>query len=131
MASSIKDNRKQFSYGKKFYQEAKESEERAEWDFPVTDELVSDVASKIGYDFEKYSREQLKLGLEQEKEHGSWYGEDVNITKNNPVIAGKIAFAHIKEIRNYYTYLNAMEERAKEENNNEEGGEENGEHSEY
>lgn len=131
MASSLKDNRKQFNYTKQFYQD-ESTAARAGWDYPVTDELLDSVADKIGYDFSKYDREQLRRGLEQEKEHGSQYveqgGDAVNLTKDNPLAASRIAFAHIIEIPDYYTRLDEMEKEAKEETEGEKE-ESNGEYA--
>jgi hypothetical protein len=129
----LRSNDKRFSYNKEFYRKEKEKSDGG-WDFLVTDELLDTVADKLGFDYSKYDREQLRKGLEQEKEHGSQYvsegGEAVNLTKNNPVEAGRIAFAHIIEIPDYYTRLDEMEEEAKEEKGTKEE-ESDGEHPEY
>lgn len=112
--ASLKDNRKQFNYAKGFYQKAKDSES------PV--ELVDQVAQQLGIDFAVYDREQFKNGLETESEEHS------DVTNGDPVIAGRIAFAHLKEIPDYYTRLDEMEEEAKQGEKEEES---NGEQSEY
>ena len=62
----------------------------------------------------KTDPEQFKKGMEVEKEHGSMWGKDTNVTKNNPMTTAKIAHVHLKEDPKYYTHLDAMEEKAKE-----------------
>lgn len=128
--ASLKDNKKQFNYNKKFYLD-EEEKSREGWDFLVTEELLDSVAGEIGYEYDKYDREQFRRGIEQEKEHGSQYvaqgGQAVNVTKDNPTMAGRIAFAHIIEIPDYYTRLDEMEKEAKEKKEEET----NGEHTDY
>jgi hypothetical protein len=59
-----------------------------------------------------YPVDQIKMGLEVEKEH-----------TDNPLIAIEIATDHLEEFPDYYTRLDAMEKEAKAENG--EGEEEN------
>ena len=49
------------------------------------------------------------MGINIEFEHGTRYAE-TNITNDDPMITGKIAWAHLKEIPDYYTRLSKMEE---------------------
>ena len=80
--------------------------------FAIDDALIEKIGKEI--DITKYDVEQLKMGLEVEKEHGSKRGEDVNVTKDDPITTAKIAIAHLKEISDYYTRLANMEAEAKE-----------------
>ena len=114
MAVSLKENKKQFSYSKKFYQEAKDTADIE--DGLPTDEMLDRIAEEIGYDFGKYDREQLREGVKHEAD------EHYDVTNGNSIIAAKIAFAHIREIPDYYTRLEAMEQEA-EENKEEPDGE--------
>ena len=49
----------------------------------------------------KFDKDQLRMGIEVEKEHT----DDLTITK-------QIAKAHLAEIPKYYTYLKTMEKQA-------------------
>ena len=52
--------------------------------------------------------EQFRRGLEIELEHGA-VDLETNVTGDNPPLAGKIAWAHLKEIKDYYTRLDQLE----------------------
>jgi Protein of unknown function (DUF5661) len=56
--------------------------------------------------------EQFRAGLDVELEHGS-HDPATNVTDDDPTVTGKIALAHLNEFPDYYTRLEAMEERAK------------------
>lgn len=77
----------------------------------TTDE-AKQIGEKIGIDFNKLDVEQFRMGLEVELEHGTLWGDDTNVTKDDPLITGRIAWAHLKEIPDYYTRLNKMEAEA-------------------
>jgi hypothetical protein len=55
--------------------------------------------------------EQFRRGLEVELEHGV-FDTETNVTGNDPLLTGKIAWAHLKEICDYYTRLDKMEAEA-------------------
>lgn len=48
-----------------------------------------------------------------EKEHGSLVSPETNETKDDPIRTGKIAWVHLKELKNYYTKLANMEKEGK------------------
>ena len=48
------------------------------------------------------------MGLNVELEHGTKY-PNTNITNNDPVLTGKIALAHLNEVKDYYTKLKTVE----------------------
>ena len=52
--------------------------------------------------------EQFRIGLEGELEHGR-RGPDTDVTHDDPILTGKIALAHLKELPDYYTRLARME----------------------
>jgi hypothetical protein len=64
--------------------------------------------SQGGFDFEEFRR-----GLEVELEHGS-RDPETNVTHDNPLLTGKIAWAHLKEFPDYYTRLDKLEAEAEE-----------------
>ncbi len=55
--------------------------------------------------------EQYRMGLEVELEHGS-RNPETNVTNDDPILTGKIALAHLREIADYYTRLAIMEAEA-------------------
>lgn len=71
------------------------------------------IGQKLGVDFEKINLDQFKRGLEVEMEHGS-HDSQTNVTNNDDLLTGKIAWAHLKEIPDYYKWLDEMEEEAEE-----------------
>ncbi len=76
-----------------------------------TTEEAREIGEQIGIDFQVYDIEQFRLGLGVELEHGS-HDPETNVTNSDPLITGKIAWAHLKEIPDYYTRLKKMEEEA-------------------
>lgn len=66
------------------------------------------IGSKIGIDFNKFDLEELRIGLSVELEHGS-HDPETNVIDDNEELAGKIAWAHLKELPDYYTRLEKME----------------------
>lgn len=69
------------------------------------------IGEKIGVDFEKFDLEQFRMGLAVELEHGS-HDPETNVTNDDPMLTGKIAWAHLKEIPDYYTRHAQMEAEA-------------------
>lgn len=70
------------------------------------------IGEQIGIDFNVIDLEQFRLGLTVELEHGA-HDPITNVTNDDPLVTGKIAWAHLKEIPDYYTRLNTMEAEAK------------------
>lgn len=89
--------------------------------FVIDDALLETIGKEV--DITPYDVNELKMGIEVEKEHGSKLGDDTNITKDDPVMTARIAVAHLKEIKDYYTRLAHMEHEAKEGETPEEGEE--------
>lgn len=76
-----------------------------------TSEQAQEIGEKIGVDFAQYDLEQFRQGLAIELEHGS-QDPETNVTNNDVYLTGKIAWAHLKEIPDYYTRLEKMEKEA-------------------
>lgn len=72
---------------------------------------AKDIGDKIGIDWNRYDLEQFRMGLEVEMEHGS-HDTETNVTNDDLQMTGKIAWAHLKEIADYYTRLRKMEDEA-------------------
>jgi hypothetical protein len=70
-----------------------------------------EIGHKIGVDFAQYDLEQFRIGLKVELEHGA-NDPETNVTNGDVYLTGKIAWAHLKEISDYYTRLQKMESEA-------------------
>ena len=71
----------------------------------VADELGLDLASA------PFDAEQFRRGMEVELEHGR-RDPVTDVTQDDPIITGKIAWAHLREMPDYYLRLDAMERAA-------------------
>jgi uncharacterized protein DUF6064/uncharacterized protein DUF5661 len=69
------------------------------------------IGARLGIDWRKIDLEQFRRGLEVELEHGAREPQ-TNVTNDDLDLTAKIAWAHLKEIRDYYTRLDAMETAA-------------------
>lgn len=71
------------------------------------------IAAQINLDFtrDNVDLEQFRMGLAVELEHGT-VDERTNVTNDDPAMTGKIAWAHLNEISDYYTRLDKMEKEA-------------------
>ncbi len=78
-----------------------------------TDEEANEVANKIGIKWETFNLDQFRRGMDVELEHGL-RDPETNVTNDDPVLTGKIAYAHLKEFPDYYDRLEKMEEEADE-----------------
>jgi hypothetical protein len=78
-----------------------------------TEEEARVIGQRIGVDWSAgdVDLEQFRMGLAIELEHGS-QDPATNVTNDDETITGKIARAHLREIRDYYTRLAAMEREA-------------------
>jgi hypothetical protein len=70
------------------------------------------VGDEIGINWAEVDLEQFRMGLEVELEHGV-RNVVTNVTNDDLALTGKIALAHLHELRDYYTRLMRMEEEAK------------------
>lgn len=78
-----------------------------------TDEEANEVANKIGIKWETFSLDQFRRGMDVELEHGA-RDPETNVTNDDPILTGKIAYAHLKEYPDYYDRLEKMEREAEE-----------------
>jgi uncharacterized protein DUF5661 len=79
----------------------------------TTIEQARQVGDEIGVDWDRYDLEQFRAGMDVEYEHGS-HDPQTDVTGDDPVITGKIAFAHMKEFPDYYDRLARMEAEAEQ-----------------
>lgn len=77
-------------------------------DFSLDETKV--IAAQIGLDFtkEKFAIDQLQKGLSVELEHGAKDSE-TNVTNDDFLLTGKIAWAHLREYPDYYDRLDKLE----------------------
>jgi len=78
-----------------------------------TAEEATSIGTTIGIDWvtSPFDVEQFRIGLEVELEHGA-HDPETNVTGDDPILTGKIAWAHLKELPDYYTRLVEMEREA-------------------
>lgn len=78
-----------------------------------TEEALS-IGTQLKIDWTQIDLEQFRRGLEVELEHGV-IDPETNVTGNDPLSTGKIVWAHLKEIHDYYTRLDQIEADAETE----------------
>ncbi len=80
----------------------------------ISNEEARSVGTQLGIDWTKIDPEQFRRGLEVELEHGA-RDPETNVTGDDLMLTGKIAWAHLKEIHDYYTRLDRLESEAEAE----------------
>lgn len=75
-----------------------------------------DIGVRIGIDWDSspFDVAQFRAGMDVELEHGA-HDPETDVTSDDPLRTGKIAWAHLKEFPDYYTRLEQMEQQAKRE----------------
>ena len=78
-----------------------------------TEESAGEIAQRIGLDFavERFDLDEFRQGLAVEMEHGTT-DPRTNVTDDDPLLTGRIAWAHLNEFPDYYTRLAVMEAEA-------------------
>ena len=76
-----------------------------------TAEQAKEVGEKLGIDWKAFDVEQFRMGMDVELEHGA-RDPETNVTGDDVIMTGKIAWAHLKEFPDYYDRLEVMEEEA-------------------
>jgi len=69
------------------------------------------IGNQIGINWEHVNLDEFTMGINVEFEHGSRYPE-TNITNDDKLLTGRIAWAHLKEFPDYYSRLDKMEQEA-------------------
>ena len=70
------------------------------------------IGTRVGIDWAAIDLEQFRRGLEVELEHGA-RDPQTNVTNDDLDLTAKIAWAHSKELGDYYARLDAMEAAAR------------------
>ena len=75
-----------------------------------------DIGERIGIDWQRsrFDVEQFGMGLDVELEHGR-RDPATNVSDDDELTPGKIAWAHLNEFPDYYTRLEKMETEAERE----------------
>ena len=73
-----------------------------------TREEAKEIGDKLGVDWCVISLDEYVMGVNVELEHGSQDAR-TNVTNDDPITTGKIAWAHLNEIPTYYSKLKVME----------------------
>jgi hypothetical protein len=75
---------------------------------------AKEIGKRIGIDWTRvdFDVEQLRMGLSTELEHGK-RDPRTNISNDDLLVTGKIAWSHLMEIPDYYTRLEKMEKEGK------------------
>jgi hypothetical protein len=76
-----------------------------------TAQQAQEIGTRLGIDWSEVDLEPFRRGLEVEFEHGT-RDPQTNVTGDDWDLTGKIAWAHLKEMRDYYTRLDRMEAEA-------------------
>ncbi len=76
-----------------------------------TPSKAREVGEVLGIDWREFDVEQFRKGMEVELEHGR-RDPQTDVTGDDLVTTGKIAWAHLKEFPDYYDRLEQMEEEA-------------------
>ncbi len=85
-------------------------------EIPVNKQKISADETKrigdtLGINWTEIDLDQFQRGLEVELEHGA-HDPETNVTNDDVVLTGKIAWAHLKEFPDYYTRLARLEAEA-------------------
>ena len=78
---------------------------------PVSADEAREVGSTLKIDWTKVDLEQFRHGLEIEFEHGA-RDPETDVTNDDLVLTGRIAWAHLKEFADYYVRLDKLEAEA-------------------
>ena len=77
----------------------------------ITHEEAVAIGAALGINFKAINSEEFSKGLSVELEHGL-HDPQTDVTHDDVLQTGKIAWAHLKEIPDYYTRLAKMERDA-------------------
>ena len=73
---------------------------------------AKEIGENLGIDWNEVKLEEFTQGINVEFEHGKKFPE-TNVTNNDKMVTGKIAWAHLKEFPDYYSRLAKLEMAAK------------------
>lgn len=79
--------------------------------FHFSTDDAKQIGDALGITWQEFDVEQFRMGIQVELEHGL-RDPETNVTGSDPLLTGKIAWAHLKEFPDYYTRLQQMEAEA-------------------
>ena len=74
----------------------------------ISEEQAKATGDQLNIKWDMFDVDQFRRGMLVELEHGT-RDPETNVTDDNLLATGKIALAHLKEIRDYYDRLEEME----------------------
>ncbi len=77
----------------------------------ITSQETQEIGDELGIDWANVSLTEFTIGINIEFEHGTRFPQ-TNVTDDNLLLTGKIAWAHLMEYPDYYTRLCIMEKEA-------------------
>lgn len=66
------------------------------------------IGDKLNINWNEVNIKEFTKGINVELEHGN-KDKETNVTNNDPILTGKIALAHLKELPDYYSRLDKIE----------------------
>ncbi|WP_424357040.1 DUF5661 family protein [Methanocella sp. MCL-LM] len=78
-----------------------------------TAEQAKMIGEQLGIKWDEFDVEQFRFGMDVELEHGK-RDPRTNVTNDDPLTTGKIAWAHLNEFPDYYERLEKLEAEAEE-----------------
>lgn len=78
-----------------------------------TAEQAKKIGDQLGIKWDQFDVEQFRRGMDVELEHGK-HDPRTNVTGDDPLTTGKIAWAHLNEFPDYYERLEKLEDEAEE-----------------
>ena len=87
-----------------YVQGTKTMNERKQFSFTEAQQI----GVALGIPWDKFGVEQFRMGLNIELEHGR-RDPATDVTHDEPMVTGKIAWVHLNEISDYHTQFAAME----------------------
>lgn len=76
-----------------------------------SDDEAKAIGERLGIEWVKFDVDQFRRGMDVELEHGT-RDPETDVTDDDPLLTGKIAWAHLREFPDYYDRLEKMEEDA-------------------
>ena len=80
----------------------------------ISIEEARSIGTQLGINWAQIDLGQFRRGIEVEFEHGA-HDPETDVTGDDLNLTGKIAWAHLKEIWDYYTRLDRLEAEAESE----------------
>jgi len=79
----------------------------------ITKQEAENIGNELGVNWNEINIDEFTKGVNVELEHG-YIDSKTNVTNDNRILTGKIAWAHLNEFPDYYTRLHKMESEAEE-----------------